>query len=166
MLFRSALLQCSLAPLECHIEDDSALHAGHADCGQQTLLLIALLYTGYARFNHGVDFFPNVEPDSAQVLGRARGDFSAQETDAILRRVEQRLGWPVNAHLFRHISAKLYLDRRPGEYGVVSRVLNHQSVTTTMRAYTGAEIASAVSHFQSVVADLRGEVTKRRRVAR
>ncbi|MDG4868802.1 efflux RND transporter permease subunit, partial [Guyparkeria sp. 1SP6A2] len=56
------------------------------------LLLIALLYTGYARFNHGVDFFPNVEPDSAQVLVRARGDFSAQETDAILRRVEQRLG--------------------------------------------------------------------------
>ncbi len=56
------------------------------------VLLIALLYTGYARFNHGVDFFPNVEPDSAQVLVRARGDFSAEETDAILQRVEQRLG--------------------------------------------------------------------------
>ncbi|UXZ53012.1 efflux RND transporter permease subunit [Halomonas sp. 7T] len=56
------------------------------------LLLIALLYTGYARFNHGVDFFPNVEPDSAQVLVRARGDFSALETDAILQRVEHRLG--------------------------------------------------------------------------
>ena len=56
------------------------------------VLLIALLYTGYARFNHGVDFFPSVEPDSAQVLVRARGDFSAEETDAILQRVEQRLG--------------------------------------------------------------------------
>lgn len=56
------------------------------------LLLIGLLYTGYARFNHGVDFFPNVEPDSAQVLVRARGDFSAMETDAILQRVEHRLG--------------------------------------------------------------------------
>lgn len=56
------------------------------------LLLIALLYTGYARFNHGVDFFPNVEPDSAQVLVRARGDFSALEADAILQRVENRLG--------------------------------------------------------------------------
>ena len=55
------------------------------------LLLIALLYTGYARFNHGVDFFPNVEPDSAQVLVRARGDFSALEADAILQRVENRL---------------------------------------------------------------------------
>lgn len=55
------------------------------------LLLMALLYTGYARFNHGVDFFPNVEPDSAQVLVRARGDFSAQETDAIVQRVEANL---------------------------------------------------------------------------
>ncbi|CAM3455597.1 efflux RND transporter permease subunit [Halomonas sp. FME1] len=56
-----------------------------------TVLLMVLLYTGYARFNHGVDFFPNVEPDSAQVLIRARGDFSAEETDAIVQRVEARL---------------------------------------------------------------------------
>lgn len=56
-----------------------------------TVLLMALLYTGYARFNHGVDFFPNVEPDSAQVLVRARGDFSAEETDAIVQRVEAEL---------------------------------------------------------------------------
>ncbi|MWJ27681.1 AcrB/AcrD/AcrF family protein [Halomonas sp. ZH2S] len=56
-----------------------------------TLLLIALIYTGYARFNHGVDFFPAVEPDSAQVLVRARGDYSAEETDAIVQRVEKRL---------------------------------------------------------------------------
>ncbi|MGY2461690.1 efflux RND transporter permease subunit [Vreelandella sulfidaeris] len=56
-----------------------------------TILLMVLLYTGYARFNHGVDFFPAVEPDSAQVLVRARGDFSAQETDAIVQRVEAKL---------------------------------------------------------------------------
>lgn len=56
-----------------------------------TVLLMALLYTGYARFNHGVDFFPAVEPDSAQVLVRARGDFSAEETDAIVQRVEAKL---------------------------------------------------------------------------
>lgn len=55
------------------------------------VLLMAVTYSGYARLNHGVDFFPSVEPDSAQVLVRARGDFSAQETDAIVRRVEQRL---------------------------------------------------------------------------
>ncbi|MDI5921560.1 efflux RND transporter permease subunit [Halomonas sp. LR5S13] len=56
-----------------------------------TLLLMALIYTAYARFNHGVEFFPNVEPDTAQVLVRSRGDFSAAETDAVVRRVEARL---------------------------------------------------------------------------
>ncbi|PRY72708.1 efflux RND transporter permease subunit [Halomonas ventosae] len=55
------------------------------------LLLMALIYTGYARFNHGVEFFPSVEPDTAQVLVRSRGDFSAAETDAVVRRVEARL---------------------------------------------------------------------------
>ncbi|MCL7940132.1 efflux RND transporter permease subunit [Halomonas sp. ATCH28] len=55
------------------------------------LLLMALIYTAYARFNHGVEFFPSVEPDTAQVLVRSRGDFSAAETDAVVRRVEARL---------------------------------------------------------------------------
>jgi integrase len=95
---------------------------------------------------------------------KAPGALSAQ----ISARVEQRLGFPVNPHLFRHIAAKLYLDRRPGEYALVSRLLNHQSVTTTMRAYTGAESASASRHFQSVVAGLRSAepARPRRRAAR
>ncbi|SDJ13378.1 efflux RND transporter permease subunit [Billgrantia gudaonensis] len=56
-----------------------------------SLLLMAVIYTGYARFNHGVEFFPEVEPETAQVLVRARGDFSAVEKDAVVRRVESRL---------------------------------------------------------------------------
>jgi multidrug efflux pump len=55
------------------------------------LVLMALVYTAYARFNHGVEFFPSVEPDNAQVLVRARGDYSAEEKDAVVRRVEERL---------------------------------------------------------------------------
>ncbi|SDM23636.1 multidrug efflux pump [Modicisalibacter muralis] len=55
------------------------------------LLLMALIYAGYARFNHGVEFFPSVEPDSAQVLVRARGDLSIEEKDAVVKRVEARL---------------------------------------------------------------------------
>lgn len=55
------------------------------------LALIALIYAGYARFNHGVEFFPAVEPDSAQIQVRARGDLSIHERDAILKAVEARL---------------------------------------------------------------------------
>ncbi|PMR73136.1 efflux RND transporter permease subunit [Billgrantia endophytica] len=56
-----------------------------------TLLLMAVIFTGYGRFNHGVEFFPAVEPDTAQVIVRARGDYSTMEKDAIVRRVEARL---------------------------------------------------------------------------
>ncbi|OXY82000.1 efflux RND transporter permease subunit [Oceanimonas doudoroffii] len=56
-----------------------------------TLGLIALMYAGYARFNHGVEFFPDIEPDSAQLQVRARGDLSVYEKDALLRRVEAPL---------------------------------------------------------------------------
>ena len=84
------------------------------------------------------------------------------------QRVERRLGIAVNAHLFRHIAAKLYLDRRPGEYGLVSRLLNHKSVSTTMQAYTGTETVSAGRHYQTVVAGLRsaaGAPAKQRRTS-
>lgn len=53
--------------------------------------LVVLIYLLYGRFNHGVEFFPSVEPESAQVTVRARGDYSVEEKDRIVRRVESRL---------------------------------------------------------------------------
>jgi multidrug efflux pump len=55
------------------------------------LAVVAVIYGAYAKFNHGVEFFPSVEPDSAQVQVRARGDLSVWERDEIVREVEQRL---------------------------------------------------------------------------
>ncbi len=55
------------------------------------LLLIAGSYGSYFKFGKGVEFFPNVEPESAQVLLHARGDLSVYEKDALLQRVEKRL---------------------------------------------------------------------------
>jgi len=53
--------------------------------------IMAVIYAAYARFNHGVVFFPEVEPDNAQILVHARGDLSVDEKDAIVRRVEARV---------------------------------------------------------------------------
>jgi len=53
--------------------------------------VVALIYGAYFKFNYGVEFFPSVEPDSAQVQVRARGDLSVWERDEIVREVEQRL---------------------------------------------------------------------------
>ncbi|MDP4944848.1 MAG: efflux RND transporter permease subunit [Alishewanella sp.] len=56
-----------------------------------TLSAIILVYFAYAKFNYGTEFFPAVEPESAQVWVRARGDMSIFEKDALLQKVEQRL---------------------------------------------------------------------------
>lgn len=56
-----------------------------------TLAGIVLVYIAYGKFNHGLEFFPAVEPESAQVWVRARGDLSVYEKDAVLQQVEQRL---------------------------------------------------------------------------
>lgn len=52
---------------------------------------MVLIFVAYGKYNHGLEFFPDVEPESAQVWVRARGDMSIYEKDALLRQVEQRL---------------------------------------------------------------------------
>ncbi len=53
--------------------------------------VVVMIYIAYGKFNYGIEFFPSVEPDSAQVQVRARGDLSVMERDAIVRQVERRL---------------------------------------------------------------------------
>ncbi|RBW50187.1 efflux RND transporter permease subunit [Marinobacter sp. F3R11] len=55
------------------------------------LAVVVVVYVAYGKFNYGIEFFPSVEPDSAQVQIRARGDLSVYERDAIVRQVEGRL---------------------------------------------------------------------------
>lgn len=62
--------------------------------GSTLMVAVALLvgtYAAYGAFGRGIEFFPAVEPDFAQVQVRARGDRSVWEKDAIVRAVEARL---------------------------------------------------------------------------
>ncbi|KUM54684.1 efflux RND transporter permease subunit [Rheinheimera sp. EpRS3] len=52
---------------------------------------MVLIFFAYGKYNHGLEFFPSVEPESAQVWVRARGDMSIYEKDILLQKVEQRL---------------------------------------------------------------------------
>jgi len=51
----AALLQVALAPLECQIDDDSALHAGHAGAasggGHYRLRLVSSRFEGQSRIS-------------------------------------------------------------------------------------------------------------------
>jgi multidrug efflux pump len=49
------------------------------------------VYAAYGAFGRGIEFFPEVEPERAQVLVQARGDLSIFERDALVREVEDRI---------------------------------------------------------------------------
>ncbi|WP_262368504.1 efflux RND transporter permease subunit [Marinomonas sp. IMCC 4694] len=56
-----------------------------------TIALLISVFVGYGKFGKGVEFFPNIEPESANLDIRARGDLSLAEKDALVRQVEQQL---------------------------------------------------------------------------
>ncbi|HEX6993443.1 MAG TPA: efflux RND transporter permease subunit, partial [Gammaproteobacteria bacterium] len=59
------------------------------------VLLLAGAIGAYALFGRGVEFFPEVEPTQAAINIRARGDYSVEERDVLVRQVEERiLGMP------------------------------------------------------------------------
>ena len=55
-----------------------------------SVVMLIVSYAAYIALGKGTEFFPEVEPDSAQVVVHARGDLSIHEKDALLRRVEER----------------------------------------------------------------------------
>ena len=60
-----------------------------------TITLLICVLAGYGKFGKGVEFFPDVEPESANLDIRARGDLSLNEKDALVKQVEaQVLGIP------------------------------------------------------------------------
>ncbi|EED35209.1 acriflavin resistance protein [Luminiphilus syltensis NOR5-1B] len=65
------------------------LHPGKTLMGAMAFLIGT--YIAYGSLGNGLEFFPEVEPETAQVQVRARGNLSVYERDAIVREVEQRL---------------------------------------------------------------------------
>ncbi len=55
------------------------------------VVVAVAVYAAYGAFGRGVEFFPDVEPERAQVLVHARGDLSIYERDALVREVEGRI---------------------------------------------------------------------------
>lgn len=56
---------------------------------------------------------------------------------AISKTVWRRLGIKVTPHQFRHICAKIYLDRNPGGFEVMRQLLGHKNLKTTINFYSG-----------------------------
>ncbi|HHX83154.1 MAG TPA: efflux RND transporter permease subunit, partial [Pseudomonadaceae bacterium] len=55
------------------------------------VLILVLTMVAYGKFGKGVEFFPNIEPEVAQLSIHARGDLAVAERDALVQEVEARI---------------------------------------------------------------------------
>jgi integrase len=69
--------------------------------------------------------------------------------------VEREVGAEFNMHLSRHFAVVRYLRRNPGQYAIVSRLLGHKKVQTTIAFYAGLEANAAAAAVNKVVLDDR-----------
>jgi integrase len=69
------------------------------------------------------------------------------------RLILKTLGLEVNPHLYRHLVHLVVLNRHPGAYAMISRILGHKSLQTAISNYAGEDIAIAMRAFQELVSD-------------
>ena len=72
--------------------------------------------------------------------------------------IAKEIGITMTPHQFRHFAAKLYLDRCPGDYETVRRLLGHRDIATTMRFYRELDRVLAVQRYGELVEQLLGEL--------
>ena len=99
-------------------------------------------------------FRPLLVTDSSIYLYPARqggAKTPAQLVAQIKRGIKIGTGLTVNAHLFRHVCAFLYLKAHPTDYETVRLLLGHTNLATTVRAYCGLERSDAVRRYDSLI---------------
>lgn len=103
------------------------------------------------------------EPTSAlfpSAQGRARNPHSLGYGISNIIRMET--GLEVHPHLFRHLTAKLYLEAFPGDYESVRRQLGHKKYDTTLKFYAPFDNKRAQERFSQVVLEARKPKGRRR----
>ena len=71
--------------------------------------------------------------------------------EQIQRAIAKETGVDLNAHAFRHLAAKLFLQEHPGEYETTRLILGHKDLNTTVRAYCGLEQADALRRLDALI---------------
>jgi integrase len=99
--------------------------------------------------------------------GQVRGHKHPQGFGPQLKRVIYReTGLPINIHFFRHFSAKLWLDRNPGQFTVMKLALGHGSERTLRDFYAEFSSTQALALYDQHVLKLREELAHLAKPAR
>jgi len=80
----------------------------------------------------------------------------------IRKYLKRRAGIVMSPHQFRHLSAKVILDREPGNFETPRQLLGHKSIGTTAAIYAGISTRRAARHHQQLVEEaLTAQMPKR-----
>lgn len=97
---------------------------------------------------HGTRYlFPGPFPDRPK-----RADTLSKQ---LSRRVHNTIGLQVNPHLYRHLVHIIVLQRFPGAYAMVSRILGHKSLQAAISNYAAEDINISMQAFQELIHDVR-----------
>lgn len=116
-----------------------------------------------AELSHMLDYYvtvfrPVLLPQPSRHLfisqsGSAKGPSAlAKQFSAFIRR---EIGVTVHPHLMRHFAAHIFLEKNPGQYEVVRRLLSHKNTSTTVKLYAGLEDAAAFERYDHLIKRLR-----------
>jgi integrase len=95
------------------------------------------------------------KPDTLFVTGEGKPRSQAAVAIAIHKTILRQLGVSMTPHQFRHLCAKLILDRNPGAYELVRQMLGHTSQKTTANSYAGIDTLRAGRAHAELVNTLR-----------
>jgi integrase len=78
--------------------------------------------------------------------------------DAVKAVTAQRVGAPLSPHQFRHLAIERFRREFPGEWEMMSQILNHASPQTTRRAYGRNDNRAALARFDDIIAGRRARL--------
>ncbi|MEI8320773.1 MAG: efflux RND transporter permease subunit [Alphaproteobacteria bacterium] len=119
------------------------------------VMVLVLVINLYGKFGSGVQFFPNVEPDVASFLVHARGNFSLDEKDRIVRLAEQKL---LNHKEFKSIYTRVGMAETQNAADVIG-TLTVEFIDWQLRR-PAQEILDQVSKEMNVIPGASVEVRK------
>ncbi len=96
-------------------------------------------------------------PDNPYLFAARADGHKVQQTlsQQLKEKLLERLGFKMTPHQFRHLSAWLYLRRRPGEFVTVQKLLGHKNLKTTINFYAKFDTATAAQHYDTLIAEER-----------
>jgi integrase len=103
------------------------------------------------------------KPDTLFITPKGKVRGQAAIAIEIQKTILRFLGVKTTPHQFRHLSAKIILDRNPGAYELVRQLLGHTSQKTTANFYAGIDTLRAGRAHADLINEIRQSNLGRRR---